>query len=131
VVDRLSPMHHGHCTYYLNSRLCRISAYFLAFYSAMNANNNVKMLLILSFAILLIIFELIDKSPVVMFFISRNDIFSVFKSVFGREAVSVQVSFLGYFPLLLWIKWKQGAIDFIFLFLLVFCLIYTTVQLIF
>ena len=101
-------------------RLCRISAYFLAFYSAINANNNVKMLLILSFAILLIIFELIDKSPVAMFFISRNDIFSVFKSVFGCEAVSVQVSFLGYFPLLLWIKWKQGVIDFIFLFLLVF-----------
>ena len=81
-------------------RLCRAMAFFLAFYSAMSTNINVNMLLILYFAILLIIFELIDKSPVAMFFISRNDIFSVFKSVFCREAVSVQVSVLGYFPLL-------------------------------
>lgn len=77
---------------------------FLAFYSVNAASTYVKMLLSSIFTILLIIFELIDKSPVAMFFISRNDIFSVFKSVFGREAVSVQVSFLGYFPLLLWIK---------------------------
>ena len=74
---------------------------FLAFYSVNAASNYVKMLLSSIFTILLIIFELIDRSPVAMFFISRNDIFSVFKSVFGCEAVSVQVLFLGYFPLLL------------------------------
>ena len=73
----------------------------MAFYSVNAASTYVKMLLISIFTILLIIFELIDKSPVAMFFISRNDIFSVFKSVFGCEAVSVQVLFLGYFPLLL------------------------------
>ena len=74
---------------------------FLAFYSVNVASTYVKMLLSSIFTILLIIFELIDRSPVAMFFISRNDIFSVFKSVFGCEAVSVQVLFLGYFPLLL------------------------------
>ncbi|MFM5140344.1 hypothetical protein, partial [Aeromonas rivipollensis] len=56
---------------------------------------------------------------------------TILKNAVGREAVSVQVSFLGYFPFLLWIKWKQGVIDFIFLFLLVFCVFDVGVQLIF
>ncbi len=80
---------------------CALDGIFLAFYSVNAASTYVKMLLSSIFTILLIIFELIDRSPVAMFFISRNDIFSVFKSVFGCEAVSVQVLFLGYFPLLL------------------------------
>lgn len=72
-------------------RLCRMVTFFLAFYSVKNASPHVKMLLILYFAILSIIFELIDKSPVVMDSISWDDIFAVFKSIFAPEAVSVQV----------------------------------------
>ncbi|MNP40982.1 hypothetical protein D3C76_1346570 [compost metagenome] len=81
-------------------RLCRAMAFFLAFYSARSANINVKMLLILYFAILLIIFELIDKSPVSMASVSWNDIFAVFNSIFGGWVISVQVQAGGYFPLL-------------------------------
>ena len=81
-------------------RLCRIAAFFLAFYSVNNAPLRVKMLLILYFAILLIIFELIDKPPVSMASVSWNDIFAVFNSIFGGRGISVQVQAGGYFPLL-------------------------------
>ena len=82
-------------------RLCRISAYFLAFYSAINANNNVKTLLILSFAILLIIFELIDKSLVTPVSISRNRFFAVFSSAFMARAFSGEWRVGAAIPLLL------------------------------
>jgi len=49
------------------------------------------MLLILYFPILLISFELIDKPPVAMTSVSWNDIFAVFKSIFGARGISVQV----------------------------------------
>ena len=82
-------------------RLCRISACFLAFYSAINANNNVKMLLILSFAILLIIFELIDKSLVTPVSISRKRFFAVFSSAFVARAFSGEQRVGAAIPLLL------------------------------
>ena len=58
---------------------------FLAFYSVKNADAHVNMLLDLYFPILLISFELIDKPPVAMTSVSWNDIFAVFKSIFGAR----------------------------------------------
>ena len=81
-------------------RLCRIWAIFLAFYSVKNADAHVNMLLTLYFPILLISFELIDKPPAAMTSVSWNDIFAVFKSIFGARGISVQVQAGGYFPLL-------------------------------
>ena len=61
------------------------------FYSESNAQDFVKMLLRGYFAILFIIFELIDKAPVGSGSISRNDIFLVFLSILARESVWVQL----------------------------------------
>ncbi|WP_324047426.1 hypothetical protein [Aeromonas caviae] len=61
---------------------------FLAFYSVNVASTYVKMLLISIFTILLIIFELIDKSLVTPVSISRKRFFAVFSSAFMARAFS-------------------------------------------
>ena len=61
---------------------------FLAFYSVNAASTYVKMLLSSIFTILLIIFELIDKSLVTPVSISRKRFFAVFSSAFVARAFS-------------------------------------------
>ena len=61
---------------------------FLAFYSVNVASTYVKMLLGSIFTILLIIFELIDKSLVTPVSISRKRFFAVFSSAFMARAFS-------------------------------------------
>ena len=61
---------------------------FLAFYSVNAASTYVKMLLGSIFTILLIIFELIDKSLVTPVSISRKRFFAVFSSAFMARAFS-------------------------------------------
>ena len=60
----------------------------MAFYSVNAASTYVKMLLISIFTILLIIFELIDKSLVTPVSISRKRFFAVFSSAFVARAFS-------------------------------------------
>ena len=67
---------------------CALDGIFLAFYSVNVASTYVKMLLSSIFTILLIIFELIDKSLVTPVSISRKRFFAVFSSAFMARAFS-------------------------------------------
>ncbi|MDH1844778.1 hypothetical protein N5D99_07680 [Aeromonas caviae] len=74
---------------------------FLAFYSVNAASTYVKMLLGSIFTILLIIFELIDKSLVTPVSISRKRFFAVFSSAFMARAFSGERRVGAAIPLLL------------------------------
>ena len=74
---------------------------FLAFYSVNAASTYVKMLLSSIFTILLIIFELIDKSLVTPVPISRKRFFAVFSSAFMARAFSGERRVGAAIPLLL------------------------------
>jgi hypothetical protein len=74
---------------------------FLAFYSVNVASTYVKMLLSSIFTILLIIFELIDKSLVTPVSISRKRFFAVFSSTFMARAFSGERMVWAAIPLLL------------------------------
>ncbi|MFQ2426600.1 hypothetical protein ACK31W_17415 [Aeromonas caviae] len=77
---------------------CALDGIFLAFYSVNAASTYVKMLLSSIFTILLIIFELIDKSLVTPVSISRKRFFAVFSSAFVARAFSGERRVGGGYP---------------------------------
>ncbi|WP_290436225.1 hypothetical protein [Aeromonas caviae] len=80
---------------------CALDGIFLAFYSVNAASTYVNMLLSSIFTILLIIFELIDKSLVTPVSISRKRFFAVFSSAFVARAFSGEQRVGAAIPLLL------------------------------